>query len=102
LIDAHEGRLRLFAWYSLYPFAAQAHWDTVSLRLLPVETLEDLRVSIVGYMDQLTPFFFADQSDQSEMKMRKDLLNHLGVYIHPLLLPQYHALAPDFFAWLEV
>lgn len=99
LIDAHEGQLVLFTSYRFYPFASQVHWETVTIRLLPTETLEDVRSSLVGYMDHLASPFFANQP--GSLNMRKDLLKHLEVYIHPLLLPQYRALAPDFFAWLE-
>ena len=99
LIGARGGQLMLFTSYRFYPFAPQAHWETVTFRLMPTEALEDVWSSIVRYIDRLAPLFFADQPGPPDM--RKDLLKHLEAYIHPLILPQYRALAPDFFAWLE-
>jgi hypothetical protein len=100
LIDAHEGRLCLFTWYHIYPFAPEVHWNAMSLRPLS-STINDELVfsSLTRYMDCVAPLFFADQPGNFEMRNR--LLKHIEVYVHPLILPQYLALAPDFFAWLE-
>jgi hypothetical protein len=97
LIDARDGRLCLFTRYHIYPFAS-VHWDTVNMQPTPSDELDFL--DIFRDMRHLNPLFFAGQP--GEPIWRKSLQTTLELYvIHPLLLPQYHALAPDFFAWLK-
>ena len=59
------------------------------------QTLSDIKSMI----NELAPAFFA--SEPGAANTRELLAQTLNHYLPQPLIPQYRALAPDFFAWLE-
>lgn len=101
IVNAHNGTLALYAPYSVFPFAENADWGQMAL--LPTgksrSEREEIKSTISLLMDTLAPAFFA--GDTIGASSRKSLLDALMAYLPEPLLPQYKALAPDFFAWLQ-
>ena len=102
VVDAHSGRLHVYALCAAVPFVERATWGEL---ILPptTRTLEELRQAlqqIDAGMDAITLDFFEDRP--GERAVRHALAESLRVHLPPPLQPQYRALAPDFFVWLEV
>jgi hypothetical protein len=101
VVDAHGGRLIVYALCAAVPFAPEAAFQAVTLP--PVtRTLDELRAAlkaIDALMDAAVPAFFAGQP--GDPAARKALADALQAHLPQPLQPQYRALAPDFFAWLE-
>ena len=100
-VDARSGHLLLYASTTAFPIAADAHWETVTLP--PVESsVEELRqglAQIEAKMNGLAPAFFAGEAD--DKAEREALSAALQKILPDPLHPQYRAVAPDFFSWLE-
>ena len=100
-VDARSGHLLLYANVTIVTIAPDAHWETVTLP--PVEcSVGELRqglAQIEEKMNGLVPVFFAGQAgDKAD---REALATALLKILPDPLIPQYRAVAPDFFAWLE-
>jgi hypothetical protein len=101
IFSAIDGRLICYALYAAFPFAPGYSFDTVELtapsitiaaiqkRLKDIETLLDLNASL---------FFECKSGDRTARSRLHELITQ---QVSELLEPQYRALAPDFFAWLE-
>lgn len=101
VVDAAGGRVLVYALTRVAPFAEGAAW--AACELPPVGgTLSELRQRQAEAEKALAPlaaaFFAGAAADAAE---RRAGLAHLLGLLPPPLLPQYRALAPDFFAWLE-
>jgi len=83
------------------PMAGDANWQKVTLP--PVErTVDELRQTLAQIeekMNGLAPTFFAGEA--GDRAARAELAHLLSQILPDPLLPQYRALAPDFFAWLD-
>ena len=101
MISAESGRMLIFAHYKVMPFATNVEWTTVELPRVTAtisemtQTLSDIKSMI----NELAPAFFA--SEPGAANTRELLAQTLNHYLPQPLIPQYRALAPDFFAWLE-
>jgi hypothetical protein len=101
VMSAHGGSLIIYALWDVFPYAEVAGWTTVTLPPVTrsiAEQQQDM-ASIELLMNTLAPAFFGGES--SDTRTRKALLEALAAHLPEPLLPQYRALAPDFFAWLE-
>jgi len=101
VVDAKNGQLLLYALTRQLPFGDETSWKAVT-EPAPAGTVADLqkaREQIEQQLDELAPAFF-DHQPVPEDK-RHSFLRALRAYIGPELIPQYEALAPDFFAWLQ-
>jgi hypothetical protein len=101
LIDAHSGRLIIYALWKIFPFAQGVDWPTVALPevTLDISALEEKMQTLSLLIDVLAPAFFADKPEDRATKQA--LVELLTVILPAPLLPQYHALTPDFFSWLN-
>ena len=101
IMDADSGLILIFAQWKVMPFTTDVNWTGGSLPPVSanIDELRQVITDIENKMDVLAPAFFEDMPGNS--KTRKDLAQTLTKYIPEPLLPQYCALAPDFFAWLE-
>jgi hypothetical protein len=101
VIDAHGGHLIIYTLWRVMAYAQGVSWTTVTLpRVTQSIAEQQAKVETVELlMETLVPAFFANE--QGEASTRKALLEVLQTYIPAPLLPQYRALTPDFFAWLE-
>ncbi len=100
-VDAHNGRIMIYALWKVMPFAQGASWTTQTLPS-PIQTLQEQQAaldSIESLIDMLAVAFFMNEPGDSSI--RKALLEALETFIPTPLLPQYHTFALDFFAWLE-
>jgi hypothetical protein len=101
VVDAHGGRLILYALCAAVPFAPGTTWGDSDLP--PVtRSLDELRGALqqIGvWMDAAAPEFFAGRP--GDPALRLTLAEALKAHLPPPLQPQYRALAADFFAWLE-
>jgi hypothetical protein len=101
VVAAHGGRLMVYALCKSIHFTADAKFETVTLPRITI-TRDELRQSmktVEGLIGSLAPRFFAyEPGDAMERKNLADMLNEL---LPKPLQPQYRALVPDFFAWLE-
>jgi hypothetical protein len=101
VLTAHGGRLMIYALAKSIPFPADEVFESVTLPRLSMSR-DELRQSLKTMeelLDGLTPQFFAQQA--GDEVMRKNLSAMLSEMLPQPLQPQYRALAPDFFAWLE-
>jgi hypothetical protein len=101
VVDARGGGLLVYALFAAVPFASSVAWGESEL---PPEarSLGELRQSlqqIEMQMDAVATDFFAGRP--GDPAARRALAEALKVYLPALLQPQYRALAPDFFSWLE-
>ncbi len=102
IVNAHTGILVLYAPCSVFPFAENVNWGETTLPSTGKSRSEraEMKSSISSLMDTIAPVFFA--GDTIGASSRKALLDALITYLPEPLLPQYRALAPDFFSWLQV
>lgn len=100
-VDARSGHLLLYAGVAVVPIAPDAHWETVTLPAV-ASSVEELRqglAQIEEKMNGLAPVFFAGETGE---KADRDALTAALLKVLPdPIVPQYRAVAPDFFAWLE-
>lgn len=101
LISPYGGRVILYALWSALPFAENAGWSDVTIPPATgsIKEDEEMLANIRLLMDSLAPEFFAGHA--RDASSRKALSDSLAAHIEAPLMPQYRALAPDFFAWLE-
>jgi hypothetical protein len=101
VVDAQGGALIVYALYAAIPFAPGVSWAECALPSV-THSLDDQRKAlqnIEARMDAVAPDFFAGRS--SDLTLRRALADALRAHLPTPLQPQYRALAPDFFAWLE-
>jgi len=101
VVDAQAGNLIVYALCSALPLVTDVRWTESPLP--PVtSSLDELRKAlhdIETRMDVIGPQFFS--SGPSDAGGRRTLADALRAYLPQPLQPQYRALTPDFFAWLE-
>jgi len=101
VVEAVSGRFLLYTLYAAHPFGPEAGWETVGLPPTGL-TVTDLRQALREVEERIdglaTAFFSGAPGDAGQ---RQALLAALRKQVSAPLLPQYRALAPDFFAWLE-
>ncbi len=99
-IDAITGHLLVYALTTVFPFGDTSTWNTVTIVPSPLQN-EAYRLSeqTLDQMDRLSSDFF--EGRMAEMQERRWMLELLQTLSANQLLPQYQALAPDFFQWLE-
>jgi hypothetical protein len=100
-MSAQGGRIVIYALSKTVPFADSVNWGTVTLPSVSL-TIEELKYALKNIEDllnELAPSFFAGEvgNTQTRRALAAALLEHLP----DPLLPQYRALAPDFFSWLS-
>jgi hypothetical protein len=102
IMDAYSGRLLLYALWNVLPYAEGVQWSTVTLPPVPqsLAELQEKLDSLETLMETLAPSFF--MGEEGVRVQRHTLLQGLKAYLTEPLYPQYYALTPDFFAWLEV
>lgn len=101
VVDAHGGRLIIYTLWKAVAYAPEVSWTTVTLPPA-TQSIAEQQAGIEAIellMDTLVPAFFTNE--EGPASTRKALLEALQTYIPAPLLPQYRALTPDFFAWLE-
>lgn len=101
VVDATNGQLLLYALTREVPFGDEKSWKPVT-EPSPSGNVAELRKAqeqIERQLDELAPAFFDHQAIPGEK--RYAFLQALRAYLGPDLIPQYQALAPDFFAWLQ-
>lgn len=100
-VDAVAGRLVVYALWQAIPFAEGVAWSPVTLPSLnrSVAEVRKLIADLEGRVAGLAPRFFA--SEPGDAEARRGLLRALAEFLPAPLQPQYRALVPDFFAWLE-
>jgi len=101
VIAAHGGRLMVYALTKSIPFPSDAAFEAVTLPRVTMSR-EELRQSLKtmeGMLESLTPHFFTGEAGDSIE--RRNLGEMLAELLPKPLQPQYRALVPDFFAWLE-
>jgi hypothetical protein len=101
VVDARTGRTITYSLSKALPFADGATWEWVTLP--PVKrTIDEMRQAlkqIEELMNVLAPAFF--RGEAGDAGARKELLTALNGQVPEPIQPEYRALAPDFFAWLE-
>jgi hypothetical protein len=101
VLDARTGHLIVYALNGAVPFHEGPGWEEVHLPPTSA-SLEEQRAShtrVASILDRLIPFFFRGAAIPQEE--RQTLRQALAGVIPGPLMPQYRALVPDFFAWLE-
>jgi len=99
--DARNGRLVLFAQWKALPFATDVEWMRVTVPKSgrTMEQFRDDAATIDALLRVLVSSFFA--GERGEDDKREHLRSLLTHHIPDVLKPQYRALTPDFFDWLE-
>ncbi len=100
VLSAQTGRLLIYSLVEVQPFA-EPEWAACQLPpvLLSVAELRQALENIEQLLDQVVPGFFAGRAgDRATLRALSDLL---AVHLPVPMLPQYKALAADFFAWLD-
>ncbi len=101
VFDAHgSASVIIYALCAAQPLGAET-WQAVTLPPI-AGTIADLKAALADLeakMNALTPVFFA--GDAGDTRAKQDLSAALKAVLPEPLQPQYRALAPDFFAWLE-
>ena len=101
VLAAHGGRLMIYALTKSIPFPSNAAFEPVTLPRVTISR-EELRQSLKtmeAMLENLTPRFFAGES--GDAIERRNLGAMLEELLPKPLQPQYRALVPDFFDWLE-
>jgi hypothetical protein len=101
VLAAHGGRLMIYALSKSIPFPGTTTFEPVTLPRMAMSR-DELRQSLKtmeDLLDGLAPQFFA--AEPGDEAMRRNLSAMLAEMLPKPLQPQYRALAPDFFAWLE-
>lgn len=102
VVSAFGGGVVIYALWKAVPFAESIGWESTTLPAVgaTIAELKQALSHIEGLMNALAPAFFAGEG--GDAGARKSLSRALASFIPEPLKPQYRALAPDFFAWLEV
>jgi hypothetical protein len=97
--DRFGRHLLIYALTAVQAFA-DTRWEAVTLPRVTrsIAELREEQSTIALLMDSATSAFFA--GEPGEPRARRALWEALDVHIPAALVPQYQALAPDFFAWL--
>lgn len=101
IIDAHTGHTLLYALCDMLPIAQDTAWKPEILPS-PAASLEELKTEQVAVAEALNaqaPAFFSDRP--GDPSPRHLLLERLQRLLPKVLMPQYRAVAPDFFRWLQ-
>jgi hypothetical protein len=101
VLAAHGGRLLIYALAKALAFPSDQMFEPVTLPRLSMSR-DELRQSLKTMeelLDALAPQFFAGEA--GDQVLRKNLAAMLAEMLPQPLQPQYRALTPDFFAWLE-
>ncbi len=101
LADARTGRPLLFAQCSALPFAVGETWGRVTIpnRYRTMEQFREDAATIDALLRELVPSFFT--RERREDDKREHLRTLLERQMSDVLMPQYRALTPDFFEWVE-
>jgi hypothetical protein len=101
VVNAHGGGIIVYALWKAIPYSEGVQWTTVTLPPVTRSIAEQQQeiATIELLMDTLAPAFF--MGEPGDPGTRKALVEVLMAYLQKPLLPQYRALTPDFFAWLE-
>lgn len=101
VLEARTGRLLIYALTAAFSFASGAAWGPVILPTTSRSVQDAMaeQARIAEFFDRLTPVFFRGES--GDPAWRQGLSTTLSQLIPEPLKPQYEALAPDFFAWLN-
>src|SRR5262249_24604337 len=99
--QAHGGGIMIYALWQVARYAEDANWSTVVLPPVSrsIDEMRQALKNIEELMDALAPAFFA--GEKGDDQARKELAEALAATLPEPIMPQYRALAPDFFAWLE-
>lgn len=102
VIDARRGSLLIYALMSAFPMATDRHFDSseIHAREQDLERVRQLHSDLDTAMDGVLADFFA--SRPGEAVQRRRVVELLGLLIPTPLTTIYHALSPDFFAWLHL
>lgn len=102
VLDARTGHLIVYALAVAIPFTDAAGWEVVTLPDLSLDVYEqrDRHARLAELMDRVAPSFFRGES--GSVDDRKGLADALAALIPGSLTPQYRALVPEFFSWLDV
>jgi hypothetical protein len=101
VVSARGGGGIVYALWKAVPFAEGDGWGGVTLPAV-ASTIAELKQALArigGLMDTLAPAFFAGEA--GDAGARESLSRELASFIPGLLMPQYRALASDFFEWIE-
>jgi hypothetical protein len=101
VLAAHGGRLMIYALTKSIPFPSNETYEAVTLPRITISR-DELRQSLKtmeGILESLTPRFFA--GEPGDAMERRSLAAMLTEHLPKPLQPQYRALVPDFFNWLE-
>ena len=101
IIAAYGGRMMVYALTKSIPFPSNAVFEAVTLPRVAMSR-DELRQSLKTMeekLEVLTPRFFA--GEPGDAIERGSLASMLAELIPEPLQPQYRAMVPDFFEWLE-
>lgn len=100
-LDAKTGYLLLYSMDNIFSFASGMRWDgqEVTPSGLTIAQAEEYLREWEIEMNELAPLFFRDIP--GDVSRRKKVLNQASIMFDQRVLDQYHAVAPDFFEWLE-
>jgi hypothetical protein len=101
VLAAHGGRLMVYALTKSIPFPSNDAFEAQTLPRVAISR-DELRQSLKtmeGLLETLTPRFFAGEA--GDAIERRNLGAMLAEHLPKPLQPQYRALVPDFFDWLE-
>lgn len=101
VLDAASAQVLIYALTRVYSFTSEL---TMTPQTLPIiaQTLAEMQLLLDDMetkVEAVTPAFF-DGADFPE-EQKQAALNAMQTFLPTPLLPQYQALAPDFFAWLQ-
>ncbi len=101
VVAAYGGRLMVYALTKSITFPSGAKFEAVTLPRVAI-TRDELRQSLKTMeekLETLTPRFFA--GEPGDAIERRSLASMLTELLPEPLQPQYRAIVPDFFEWLE-
>ncbi len=101
VVDAWQCNLVVYALTSAVSFSSARDWKTEILPQIKssLEEYKNQLIEVERRLDELAPAFFAGQV--VELSARLQFLQLLLEYLPRPLHPQYKALTPDFFEWLN-
>jgi hypothetical protein len=101
IVDARSGSLVCYSLCSAIPFtSAPFNSLTVPATGQTIQALQQTLNELSSEIQSQAPAFFSGEARPHDERMV--LLGLLKSAISPVLLPQYHELVPDFFAWLAI
>lgn len=101
IFSALDGKLISYALCAAFPLSADISFRSIEIvdSAVALDTIRNRKKKIEGLLDQMSPLFFEGQ--RIEQSLRIQLLQLLNEHIPADLIPQYRALARDFFTWLD-